>query len=303
MSSEPLTYKTFSPQPVTDNGLRMRIRRLRDITDRRPWLAPATVLPALAVLLLLLAVFFPSLFTHRLPDEMDMGAVLQPPSAGHWFGTDPLGRDVFTRVVYGTSLSLSIGVGAMLIACVGGVLLGTLSALAPLPVRRVLVRLLDIMLAFPEMLLALLVIAVLGRGPENTLLAVGLSGVAGYARLVRSQVLQVKLSGYVEHAIALGEHPLYIVVRHIIPNTLRPLLILATIGVGNAVLSASALSFLGLGVVPPTAEWGALLADGRNFLDIALWVSLFPASVVALSVIVITLLGRRLQAILAKGAA
>ncbi|MBP2848182.1 ABC transporter permease [Dickeya oryzae] len=303
MSSEPLTYKPFSPQPVTDNGLRMRIRRLRDITDRRPWLAPATVLPALAVLLLLLAVFFPSLFTHRLPDEMDMGAVLQPPSTGHWFGTDPLGRDVFTRVVYGTSLSLSIGVGAMLIACVGGVLLGTLSALAPLPVRRVLVRLLDIMLAFPEMLLALLVIAVLGRGPENTLLAVGLSGVASYARLVRSQVLQVKLSGYVEHAIALGEHPLYIVVRHIIPNTLRPLLILTTIGVGNAVLSASALSFLGLGVVPPTAEWGALLADGRNFLDIAPWVSLFPASVVALSVIVITLLGRRLQAILAKGAA
>ncbi len=98
-------------------------------------------------------------------------------------------------------------------------------------------------------------IAVLGRGPENTMLAVGLAGIAGYARLIRSQVLQVRLSGYVEHAIALGEHPLYIVFRHIIPNTLRPLLIVATIGVGHAVLSASALSFLGLGVVPPTAEW------------------------------------------------
>ncbi|QDX31471.1 ABC transporter permease [Dickeya poaceiphila] len=281
----------------------MRIRRFRHTAYRSPWLAPATVLPAAAVLLLLLAVFFPSLLTHHLPDQMDMGAVLQPPGTGHWFGTDPLGRDVFTRVVYGTSLSLSIGVGAMLIACIGGILLGTLSALAPLPIRRVLVRLLDIMLAFPEMLLALLVIAVLGRGPENTLLAVGLAGIASYARLVRSQVLQVKLSGYVEHAVALGEHPLYIVIRHIIPNTLRPLLILATIGVGNAVLSASALSFLGLGVVPPTAEWGALLADGRNFLDIAPWASLFPASVVALSVIVITLLGRRLQAILARGTA
>ncbi|WP_081979760.1 ABC transporter permease [Dickeya chrysanthemi] len=303
MSSEPLTYKPLPPKPVTGREPLMRIRTFHRTAYRSPWLAPATLLPAAAVLLLLLAVFFPSLFTHRLPDEMDMEAVLQPPSADHWFGTDPLGRDVFTRVVYGTSLSLSIGVGAMLTACLGGVLLGALSALAPLPVRRVLVRLLDIMLAFPEMLLALLVIAVLGRGPENTLLAVGLAGVAGYARLVRSQVLQVKLSGYVEHAVALGEHPLYIVVRHIIPNTLRPLLILATIGVGNAVLSASALSFLGLGVVPPTAEWGALLADGRNFLDIAPWVSLFPASVVALSVIVITLLGRRLQAILAKGAA
>ncbi|MCO4312947.1 ABC transporter permease [Pectobacterium versatile] len=270
---------------------------------RSPWLSTATLLPAAIVFLLALAVFFPSLFTNRTADEMDMGAVFQSPNSNYWFGTDQLGRDIFSRIVHGTSLSLGIGVGAMLIACFGGVLFGTLSVLAPLRVRQVLVRLLDIMLAFPDLLLALLVIAVLGRGPENTMLAVGLAGIAGYARLIRSQVLQVRLSGYVEHAIALGEHPLYIVFRHIIPNTLRPLLIVATIGVGHAVLSASALSFLGLGVVPPTAEWGALLADGRNFLDIAPWVSLLPASVVALSVISITLLGRRLQAILAKGEA
>ncbi|AIU87148.1 ABC transporter permease [Pectobacterium odoriferum] len=270
---------------------------------RSPWLSAATLLPAAIVFLLALAVFFPSLFTNRTADEMDMGAVFQSPNSTYWFGTDQLGRDIFSRIVHGTSLSLGIGVGAMLIACFGGVLFGTLSVLAPLRIRQVLVRLLDIMLAFPDLLLALLVIAVLGRGPENTMLAVGLAGIAGYARLIRSQVLQVRLSGYVEHAIALGEHPLYIVFRHIIPNTLRPLLIVATIGVGHAVLSASALSFLGLGVVPPTAEWGALLADGRNFLDIAPWVSLLPASVVALSVISITLLGRRLQAILAKGEA
>ncbi|PWC17170.1 peptide ABC transporter permease [Brenneria roseae subsp. roseae] len=268
---------------------------------RNPWLATSTLLPAAIVFLLVLAVFFPSLFTSRTIDEMDLGAILQPPSGEHWFGTDTLGRDIFARVIHGTSLSLSIGVGAMLIACLGGVLFGTLSVLAPAPIRQILVRLLDIMLAFPDLLLALLVIAVLGRGPENTLLAVGLAGIASYARLVRSQVLQVRLSGYVTHAIALGEHPLYIIVRHIIPNTLRPLLIVATIGVGHAILSASALSFLGLGVVPPIAEWGALLADGRNFLDIAPWISLFPATVVALSVISITLLGRRLQTILAKG--
>ena len=272
-------------------------------TYRSPWLSTATLLPAAIVFLLALAVFFPSLFTSRTADEMDMGAVFQSPNSTYWFGTDQLGRDIFSRIVHGTSLSLGIGVGAMLIACFGGVLFGTLSVLAPLRIRQVLVRLLDIMLAFPDLLLALLVIAVLGRGPENTMLAVGLAGIAGYARLIRSQVLQVRLSGYVEHAIALGEYPLYIVFRHIIPNTLRPLLIVATIGVGHAVLSASALSFLGLGVVPPTAEWGALLADGRNFLDIAPWVSLLPASVVALSVISITLLGRRLQAILAKGEA
>jgi peptide/nickel transport system permease protein len=267
-----------------------------------PWLLPKTLIPAAFVLLLIFTVIAPQWFTPLKPDDMDMDAVLAAPTLHHWFGTDSLGRDVFSRVVYGSALSLSIGLGATLIACLGGMALGLLAALAPLALRRVLVRVLDILLAFPELLLALLVIAVLGRGPTNTLIAVGLSGIASYARLLRSQVLQVKLSGYVEHAVALGEPPLSIIFRHILPNTLRPLLILATIGVGQSVLTASSLSFLGLGVIPPTAEWGALLADGRDYLDVAPWISLLPATVVAVSVIAITLLGRRLQTILAKGA-
>lgn len=273
----------------------------RKVHYRRPWLSLRLWLPAFFVLLLVLAMFFPTLFTRYTPNDMDLASILEAPSRAHWFGTDQLGRDLFARVVYGTSLSLSIGVGATVIASLGGILLGTAAALAPRRVRQMLVRLLDILLAFPDLLLALLAIAVLGRGPVNTLLAVGLAGIAGYARLVRSQVLQVKLSGYVEHAVALGESPTRIILRHIVPNTLRPLLILATIGVGHAVLSASALSFLGLGVTPPTAEWGALLSDGRNFLDTAPWVSLLPASIIALSVISITLFGRRLQTLLAKG--
>ncbi|WP_369309433.1 ABC transporter permease [Providencia rettgeri] len=258
-------------------------------------------LPSIVLAVLLFAVFFPAWFTHYAPDEVDLTAILQPPSTEHWFGTDQLGRDVYTRVVYGTSLSLSIGLGATLIACLGGILLGNAAVLAPRFIRTPLVRLLDIMLAFPDLLLALLVIAVLGRGPENTLLAVGIAAIAGYARLVRSQVLLVKSSGYVEHAIALGASSGRIIFRHIVPNTLRPLLILATIGVGHAVLAASALSFLGLGVTPPTAEWGALLADGRNYLDSAPWISLMPASVIALSVITITLMGRRIQRLIARG--
>ncbi|MCW2255621.1 peptide/nickel transport system permease protein [Providencia alcalifaciens] len=258
-------------------------------------------LPALIVAILFLAMFFPTWFTHYAPDEVDLTAILQPPSAQHWFGTDQLGRDVYSRVVYGTSLSLSIGLGATLIACIGGILLGNAAVLAPNFIKHPLVRLLDIMLAFPDLLLALLVIAVLGRGPENTMLAVGVAAIAGYARLVRSQVLLVKSSGYVEHAVALGTPAARIIFRHIIPNTLRPLVILATIGVGHAVLAASALSFLGLGVTPPVAEWGALLADGRNYLDIAPWVSLMPATVIALSVIVITLLGRKIQQLIARG--
>lgn len=281
--------------------LLLRVARRDGGRYRNPWLAPGTSIPLLLVLLLVVAVFFPSLFTPYTPEQMDFSAILQPPDLRHWFGTDQLGRDVFTRVVYGTSLSLSIGVGATLIASAGGIVLGTLAGLAPRAVRQLLVRLLDIMLAFPDLLLALLAITVLGRGPENTLLAVGLAGIAGYARLVRAQVLQVRLSGYVQHAVALGEPPMVIILRHIVPNTLRPLLVLATVGIGYSILSASALSFLGLGVTPPTAEWGALLSEGRNFLDSAPWVSLLPASVVALSVIAITLLGRRVQTLIAKG--
>lgn len=283
------------------SDLLLRVARRDGGRYRNPWLAPGTSIPLLLVLLLVVAVFFPSLFTPYTPEQMDFSAILQPPDLRHWFGTDQLGRDVFTRVVYGTSLSLSIGVGATLIASAGGIVLGTLAGLAPRAVRQLLVRLLDIMLAFPDLLLALLAITVLGRGPENTLLAVGLAGIAGYARLVRAQVLQVRLSGYVQHAVALGEPPMVIILRHIVPNTLRSLLVLATVGIGYSILSASALSFLGLGVTPPTAEWGALLSEGRNFLDSAPWVSLLPASVVALSVIAITLLGRRVQTLIAKG--
>ncbi|HHG8771740.1 TPA: ABC transporter permease [Raoultella planticola] len=279
----------------------LKLPRRRQAGYRNPWLTASTLTPAAIVVLLLLAIIFPALFTRYTPNDMDFAAILQPPGPAHWFGTDQLGRDVFARVVYGTSLSLSIGVGATILGCAGGILLGTAASLGPRLSRQLLVRLLDILLAFPELLLALLAIAVLGRGPENTLFAVGIAAIAGYARLVRSQVLQVKLSGYVQHAVALGESPLKIIVRHIIPNTIRPLLILATIGIGQAVLAASAMSFLGLGVTPPTAEWGALLSEGRNFLDSAPWVSLLPASVIAFSVIAITLLGRRLQTIVARG--
>lgn len=266
-----------------------------------PWHVPGLVVPLSFVLLLLAAATVPQWFTALAPDAVDTDAILLPPGPAHWFGTDQLGRDVFTRVVYGTSQSLGIGIGATLIGCGGGVLLGTAAGLAPPILQRLLVRLIDILLAFPEILLALLIIAVLGRGPTNTLLAVGLSSIAGYARLVRSQVLRVWQSGYVEHAVSLGESTPAIIARHVVPNAVRPLVVLATIGVGNAVLSASALSFIGLGVVPPAAEWGALLADGRNFLDTAPWISFLPATVVAVSVIAITILGRRLQLLLSHG--
>lgn len=142
------------------SDLLLRVARRDRGRYRNPWLAPGTSIPLLLVLLLVVAVFFPSLFTPYTPEQMDFSAILQPPDLRHWFGTDQLGRDVFTRVVYGTSLSLSIGVGATLIASAGGIVLGTLAGLAPRAVRQLLVRLLDIMLAFPDLLLALLAIPI-----------------------------------------------------------------------------------------------------------------------------------------------
>ncbi|SJM64244.1 ABC transporter permease [Gulosibacter sp. 10] len=254
-----------------------------------------TILAAAVVALVLFASFFPSLLTPFEPDRADLAAVFQPPSWEHWFGTDQLGRDVFTRVVYGSGVSLLIGIGATAIALVFGILLGVLAVYTPFGLHRVFERLVDLLLAFPEILLALIVIAVLGKGPTNTLLAVGLAGIAAYARLIRSQLLQARLSGYAEHARIIGEPPLRILLRHVIPNTIRPLVILGTIGIANSILAASSLSFLGLGVEPPAAEWGALLAEGRSNLQVAPWASILPATVVAGSVISLMVLGRYLQ--------
>ncbi|WP_080793183.1 ABC transporter permease [Corynebacterium pacaense] len=260
-----------------------------------------TLLAGLIVIALVAAALVPSLFTSFDPREAALGSVFQPPSLSHPFGTDQLGRDVFSRVVHGARYSLLIGIGAALLSLAVGTLLGLLSVYLPRGLDRLAQRLIDILLAFPELLLALVIVAVLGRGPLNTLIAVGLSGIAGYARLVRSQVLAVRLSGYVEHARVVGESPGWIIYRHVLPNIIRPLAILATIGVGTSILSASSLSFLGLGVAPPTPEWGAILSEGRSYLSVAPWTSIFPATVVAVSVISITVLGRKLQAVISRG--
>lgn len=272
-----------------------------DAAGGRSRLSLSIVLPAVVLAVLLAMAVAPQLFASRPPDAIDTSALLVPPSGEHWFGTDQLGRDIFSRVVHGASYSLPIGLGATALALGIGLVAGLAAALGPRGVDRLVVRALDILLAFPELLLALLIIAVMGPGPLNTTIAVGLAGAAGYARLIRSQVLRVRLSGYVEAAVALGERPQRIIPGHIVPNVLRPVLVLATVGVGTSLLSASSLSFLGLGVAPPVPEWGAMLADGRNFLSPAPWMSLFPAAMVVVTVVAVTVLGRNLQRALARG--
>ncbi|MFF0739946.1 ABC transporter permease [Streptomyces sp. NPDC004111] len=255
----------------------------------------ATVLPALVLALLAVAALFPRLLVSQGPDDTEVLAALRPPSAEHPLGTDELGRDVLARLVHGARLSLTIGLGATLLAAVAGIVVGLLAATGPRWADQVLMRALDVLLAFPELLLALLVVAVVGSGTANVLVAIAVAAVPTYARLVRGQALLAVRSGYAEAAAVLGVPRPLIVLRHVLPNVLGPLLVLASIGTGTAVISGSALSFLGLGAPPPAAEWGAMLADGREFLATAWWTATFPGLAIALVVLSVTVLGHRLR--------
>ncbi|MCT9084548.1 ABC transporter permease [Streptomyces fulvoviolaceus] len=256
------------------------------------------VAPALAALVLALwavAVAAPGLLVAADPDATDVVAALRPPGGAHPFGTDELGRDVLSRVVHGARLSLTIGFGATALGVAGGLLLGLLAASGGRRLDQLVMRVQDVLLAFPELLLALLVVTVVGSGTGNVLVAIGVAAVPTYARLVRGQALTVIRSGYVEAAAALGVRRPLVVVRHVLPNVAGPLLVLATIGTGTAVISGSALSFLGLGAAPPAAEWGAMLSDGREFLATAWWTATFPGLAIVSVVLSVTVLGRHLQ--------
>ncbi|GAA1934231.1 ABC transporter permease [Kitasatospora viridis] len=263
---------------------------------RRVQLPPPGVLVAGAVLLLiLLAGLFPDLLTGLSPTATDPVNALQGPGSAHLLGTDQLGRDVFSRLVHGAGPALALGFGSTVIAVVGGAVVGLAAALGGRFADQLLMRAADVLLALPATLLALLVIAVLGTGTGNLVLAIGLALVPGYGRMVRSEALLVRRSGYVEAAVVLGVPRWRLILRHVLPNSLAPLLTLATVGFGTALIAASGLSFLGLGPRPPSPEWGAMLSEGRSFLETAWWLGVFPGAAVTVTVAAVTVVGRHLQ--------
>ncbi|MFH5821124.1 ABC transporter permease [Georgenia sp. AZ-5] len=251
--------------------------------------------PVLVLAALLTAAAVPALLAPSGPLEMNPTAAFSPPSAEHWFGTDESGRDVFSRVIHGTRDSLLIGVLATAVGLGVAVVLGTLAGLAGRWVDFGVSRVLEVLLAFPGLLLALLVITILGPGVVTTTLAVGLATAPGYARLIRSQVLAVRSSGFIESSVVLGRSRWFIVRRHVLPNVAAPLLVLATLGVGQAIVWASSLSFLGLGATPPDPEWGAMLSAGRVYLGNAWWLTFFPGLLIVVSAAATTVLGHTLQ--------
>jgi peptide/nickel transport system permease protein len=220
---------------------------------------------------------------------------LLPPSVSHPFGTDLFGRDVLSRVLHGARISLSVGILAAASAALPGLLLGLVGGYYGGWIDQMLMRLTDLALAFPSLILALGIVAILSPGLANVTIAVGLAGIPAYVRLVRGSVLSVREKLYVEAAQAVGCPHRRIILRHILPNISGPVLVLATMDVAWAILRATSLSFLGLGAQPPTPEWGAMIDDGREFLRRAPWVSLAPSAVMMLAVLSLNLVGDALR--------
>lgn len=258
-------------------------------------LRPVEVVSVLVLAFLVTASFVPTLFTSIGPFDTDPASAFQGPSLEHFFGTDQNGRDVFARVIHGASTSLLIGISATALGVGLAVVLGVVGGLGPRPVDFVITRLLEVMFAFPSLLLGLIFITVVGPGVVTSTIAVGLATAPGYARIIRGQVLLARHSGYAEAAVALGRTRWQIVRRHVLPNVLGPLFVLVTLGLGQTIVWASSLSFLGLGAVPPAAEWGAMLAAGRSYIGNAWWLTVFPGAFIVLSAVAATALGRSIQ--------
>ncbi|BBH46612.1 ABC transporter permease [Pseudomonas sp. KU43P] len=252
-------------------------------------------LAILFLLGLLLAALAPGLFTRIDPLAIVPRDAFQAPSWAHWLGTDQSGRDIFARIIHGARQSLLIGVAATAISMAIAITLGLLGGLGGARVDRAVGWLLEVLFAFPSLVLALLFVAVFGSGVGPLIVATGLGGAPGYARMVRGQVLAVRNAGYIEAARALGHSTSRIVLRQLLPNAMRPLLVTLTMGVGQAIVWASALSFLGLGARPPAPEWGTLLSMGRDFIANAWWLTFFPGLFIVLTTLATTVTGRYIQ--------
>ena len=249
---------------------------------------------AVVVLLALVALGAPWLAPGD-PYRGDLSAGLQPPSSAFLLGTDAQGRDVLSRVLYGARLSLTVGLGSQAVSLAVGLALGLVAGYSGRWVDATVMRVADVTLAFPALLLLIAIAAAVKPSLPVICLVIGLVGWAGMARLVRGQVLVVRALDYVQAARALGASDARLVTRHILPNVLAPVIVATTLGIGGAIMAEAALSFVGLGAQPPTPSWGAMVAEGRDLLRVAPWVSLFPGLAIGVAVLGLNLLGDGLR--------
>jgi ABC-type dipeptide/oligopeptide/nickel transport system permease subunit len=271
-----------------------RAKRLGRILRRHKNL---TIGGAMVLLLVLAGLLAPLIATHD-PVQQSLATALRPPSAEHFFGTDQYGRDLFSRIIYGARLSLLeivLGVG---IALVAGIPLGLLAGYSGGRVDQVIIWFMDILFAFPGIVLSILIVSILGTSLVNLMIGIAVFSIPVYGRLSRNLALALKHVEYTEAARALGAGLWRILFQHILRNALGPIIVQATLTAGTVVLTAASLSFLGLGAQPPTPEWGAMMSDGRNFLGVNIWLSLFPGLAITYSVLGFNLFGDGLRDLL-----
>jgi peptide/nickel transport system permease protein len=249
---------------------------------------------AFITLLVFCAVLAPAIAPYD-PAKMVAADRLSPPSATHWLGTDLYGRDIWSRIISGARVSLQVGSVSVCIGAFVGTLLGLLAGFYGHVTDEIIMRSMDVMLAFPGILLALTIVAFLGPELTNAIIAVGISNIPSFARLIRGCVLTAKKNLYVDAAQSIGCSSFRILVRHILPNVIAPLIVLCTLGVGWAIMNVAALSFLGLGAQPPTPEWGTMLSEGRDYLRVAPWIATFPGLAIMLLVIAVNVMGDGLR--------
>jgi peptide/nickel transport system permease protein len=247
------------------------------------------------VLLVLLAAFAPGVLAPGDPNTGVVADKLQPPSPGHLFGTDYLGRDLYTRVVHGASLSLQATLIAVAVALVAGGLIGLLAGFVGRWVDEALMRVVDVLLSIPAILLSLALITALGYGTVKVAIAVGIASVAGFARVMRAETMRVRQSTYVEAAQSVGTRWYVTLWRHVLPNAAGPVIVLAVLEFGLAILAVSSLSFLGYGAPPPSPEWGSLIAEGRNYLATSWWLCALPGLTIAATVLSVNRISRALD--------
>ncbi|WP_144668612.1 ABC transporter permease [Bacillus altitudinis] len=254
----------------------------------------AVIGTVIVFLFLILAIFAPLIAPYGI-NEQSLGERFSAPSAAHWFGTDDFGRDIFSRVVHGARISLWVGFFSVLGSVILGTLLGLMAGYGGRLLDAVISRLFDILLAFPSILLAIAIVSILGPSLQNALIAIAIINVPTFGRLVRSKVLSIKQEEYVLAAKAVGMSHRRIVLRHILPNSMVPVIVQATLAIGTAIIEAAALGFLGLGAQAPSPEWGKMLADARPYLVQAPWTLFFPGIGIMLTVLGFNLMGDGLR--------
>ena len=255
--------------------------------------------PGLIGTLVLLAVTLAAIFAAQVspydPKRQDFRVEHEPPSLAHWMGTDEFGRDVLSRIIWGAQTSLQAGATAATIALLAGLLLGMLAAYYGGRADNVIMRVMDVLLAFPYILLAIAIVSILGPGLRYAMIAIGIVYVPHYARVVRGSVLSVRARDYVEAARALGARDGRIMWQHVLPNTLAPVIVQTTLNVGSAIIDTAGLSFLGLGTQPPTPDWGNMLSAGRSYVIDSPWIATFPGLAILVTVLAFNLMGDALR--------